>query len=304
VNDLAEKLAVHRPELLRHCYRMLGSFADAEDVVQDVFVNVIKARESFAGHVPLLHWLMRMATNACLNALGRRKRRALPQLEREASTAIHTIDRLEASDWLTPAPESCLFNPEHTLEARESVALAFLALLQCLPPRQRAVLLLKDVVGFSSEEIATTLDTTVASVSSALHRARETISVAPKSPSDPPPNVLREYIRSWEERDIDALVHMLRNDVVLAMPPHATWFRGASVGSFFRGERLARGFWTHARRVIETRANGQLALAFFVREGAYRPHSIQLVEFAGSRVAQAIQFIGPDYLRGFDVRPD
>lgn len=304
MNDIDQRLAEHRPALLQHCYRMLGSFADAEDIVQDVFVNALKARDSFARNVPLSHWLMRIATNTCLNELARRKRRALPQLEREPSTAIDVIEQLEASDWITPAPDARLFAP-HVLEARESVALAFLALLQRLPPQQRAVLLLKDVVGFSTEEIATTLDTTAASVSSALHRARETISVAPKKPRDPPPDVLREYIRSWEERDIDALVRALANDVVFAMPPHATWFRGASVGAFFRGERLARSFWTHTCHVVETRANGQLALAFFVREGdAYRPHSIQLVDFsADARVTQAIQFIGPAYLRGFDVTP-
>jgi RNA polymerase sigma-70 factor (ECF subfamily) len=281
---------------------MLGSFADAEDVVQDVLVNAWRARDRYVASVPLSHWLMKIATNACLNELGRRRRRGLPQLEREAATTIGLLEQLEAADWLTPAPDARLFAPARSLEARESVALAFLALLQRVPPRQRAVLLLKDVVGWSSEEISAALDMTVSSVSSALHRARETIASAPRSPpSDPPPEVLREYIRSWEEHDVDALVRLLRDDVVFAMPPHATWFRGAAVGDLFRSDRMAR-FWSQARRVVETRANGQLALAFYVGDGdGYGPHSLQVVDFDGDRVAQAVHFIGPEYLRGFDL---
>jgi RNA polymerase sigma-70 factor (ECF subfamily) len=178
-------------------------------------------------------------------------------------------------------------------------------LLQRLPPRQRAVLLLKDVVGWSADEIAAALDTTVASVSSALHRARETIADAPAAsppPRAPPPEVLTAYIRSWETHDIDALVRLLRDDVVFAMPPHATWFRGAAVAAFFRGDRLARGFWAQPSRVVATRANGGLALAFYTGDGdGFRRHSLQVVEFADDRAAQIIQFIGADYLRGFDV---
>lgn len=302
MSDFDDQIAAQRPDLLRHCYRMLGSFADAEDIVQDVLVNALKARDSYAGNVPIGHWVMRIATNACLNELARRKRRGLPQLEREPATAIEHVELLEAADWLTPAPDARLFAPARSLETRESVALAFLALLQRLPPRQRAVLLLKDVLGWSAEECAATLETTVSSVSSALHRARETIAIAPAAPpSDPPPDVLRDYIRSWEDRDIDALVRLLHDDVVFAMPPHATWFRGHAVTAFFRGERLAR-FWAQTTRIVATRANGQLALAFYVGDGeSYRRHSLQVVDFVGDRVAQAVHFIGADYLRGFDV---
>jgi RNA polymerase sigma-70 factor (ECF subfamily) len=303
VSELDDQLVAHRPDLLRHCYRMLGSFADAEDVVQDVLANAWKARASYAGAVPIGHWLMRIATNACFNELARRKRRGLPYLERDPATAPEPIESLEAADWLTPAPDARLFAPAPDLEARETVALAFLALLQRLPPRQRAVLLLKDVMGWSADDIADALDTTVASVSSALHRARETLAVAPAAaPRDPPPEVLGAYIRSWETHDIDALVRLLRDDVVFAMPPHGTWFRGAAVGGFFRGERLARGFWTRPTRVVATRANGQLALAFYTGDGdGYARHSLQVVEFAEDRAASIVQFIGADYLRGFDV---
>jgi RNA polymerase sigma-70 factor, ECF subfamily len=191
--------------------------------------------------------------------------------------------------------------PARALEARESVALAFLALLQRVPPRQRAVLLLKDVVGWSVDEIAAALETTTSSVSSALHRAREAIASPPRAvPNDPPPDVLREYIRSWEERDIDTLVRLLRDDVVFAMPPHATWFRGAAVGALFRSERLAR-FWAQPRRIVPTHANGQLALAFYIGDDDFRHHSLQVVDFDGDRVAQAVHFVGADYLHGFDL---
>src|SRR3569623_477402 len=161
-------LAAHRSELLRHCYRMLGSFADAEDVVQDVLLSAWKALAIDAGSAPVEHWLMRIATNACLNELARRKRRGLPQLDRKAAIGFELIERLEDADWITPAADAAL-------ETREAVALAFLALLQRLPPRQRAVLLLKDVVGWSAAEIAEALELSLASVNSALHRARETI---------------------------------------------------------------------------------------------------------------------------------
>jgi len=302
--DFQQALAGHRAALLRHCYRMLGAYADAEDVVQDVLLSAWKARDGYSRAVPLVHWLMRIATNACLNELARRRRRGLPQLERGPATPHDALETLEAADWLTPAPDGTLFGPAPAvLEARESVALAFLALLQRLPPRQRAVLLLKDVVGWSADEIAAGLGLSLASVNSALHRARVTVAVPARPPSvEPAPAVLRAYIRSWEDHDVEALVALMRDDVVLAMPPHATWFCGADVvGAFFRGPRFTP-LWSRGFRLVETRANHQVALAFYVGDGAgYRRHSLQLVELVDGRLVQALQFIGADYLRGFDV---
>ena len=201
------------------------------------------------------HWLMRIATNACLNELARKKRRMLP-IEREPSAGLAPIVELEIADWIGPAPFDAL-------EARESVALAFLALLQRLPPKQRAVLLLKDVVGWSAEEIASALELTVSSVNSALHRARETVKAPPETRREPEPDVLQAYMRSWEAHDVDGLVAMLRDDIVFAMPPHATWFDGrVELERFFRESRFAAR-WAEGFRVLPTRANGRPAFAFF-----------------------------------------
>src|SRR5215471_15854735 len=136
--------AKHRPDLLRHCYRMLGSFADAEDMVQDVLLKAWRARQTYAADAPLLHWLMRIATNACLTALVRRHARGLPQLDRDPVEVGTPIEELEAATWVTPAPAAQLFpGPDRAAAAREDVAIAFIALLPRLPPNQRAVLLLK-----------------------------------------------------------------------------------------------------------------------------------------------------------------
>jgi RNA polymerase sigma-70 factor (ECF subfamily) len=301
-----EDFSAHRPVLLRHCYRMLGSFADAEDLVQDALLRAWRSRDTYAGDVPLEHWLFRIATNACLNELARRKRRGLPQLECAPASPTDPLEQVDAAEWLTPAPDAKLFEgPARALETRESVALAFLALLQRLPPRQRAVLLLKDVVGWSSEEIAAALELSLGSVNSALHRARETVATRTVAPSgDPPPDLLRAYVRSWEAHDIEGLVSLLRDDVVFAMPPLANWLRGApAVARFCATPRLAAS-WTKGFRLVETRANGQTALVFYrPTDDAFRPSDVQLVRFVDGRLAESVTFFGAAYLRGFDV-PD
>jgi RNA polymerase sigma-70 factor (ECF subfamily) len=309
---LGDTFAEHRPALLRHCYRMLGSFEEAEDVVQEVLLRAWRARDTYAGDAPLAHWLMRIATNACLNALTRGRPRALPQLDRDPGAPLVEHD---AATWVTPAPDAQLFpDPARAVEEREQVALAFIALLQRLPPKQRAVLLLKDVVGWPAEEIASALELTVASVNSALHRARESVAGGSRgggsgagvgaASEEPPPEVLAAYVRSWETRDIDGLVALLRKDVVFAMPPHATWFRGAdAVRTFLETPRFG-AFWTRRLRLVQTRANGLPAIVFYAggpgaEDEAYRLHSIQVVRWEDGVVAEATTFIGGGYLRGF-----
>jgi RNA polymerase sigma-70 factor (ECF subfamily) len=303
--ELGEAFAELRPALLRHCYRMVGSFEEAEDVVQDVLLRAWRSRDTYAGDAPLSHWLMRIATNACLNMLARERPRALPQFARGPAAAGAPIEELEAATWVTPGPDARLFpDPARTAEAREEVALAFIALLQRLPPKQRAVLLLKDVVGWSAEETASSLDLTVSSVNSALHRARETVASRPRGQiKDPAPDVLGAYVRSWETGDLESLVALLRNDVVFAMPPHATWFRGAdAVRGFLQTPRFA-AFWSRGLRATHTRANGLPALAWYVPgpDGIYRLHSLHVMRFDDRSLAEATNFIGAHYLGGFDL---
>jgi RNA polymerase sigma-70 factor (ECF subfamily) len=305
VAELGDMFVEHRPAVLRHCYRMLGSFEEAEDVVQEVLLRAWRARDTYAGDAPLAHWLMRIATNVCLNVLTRGRQRALPQLDRDPGAPL---TEEATATWVTPAPDGRLYpDPARAAEAREQVALAFVALLQRLPPKQRAVLLLKDVVGWSAEETAAALELTVSSVNSALHRARATVAGAPREAhDDPPPAVLAAYVRSWETRDIDGLVALLRKDVVFAMPPYATWLRGAeAVRTFLEAPRFG-AFWRRRLQVRVTRANGLPALVFYAaapEDQAYGLHSIQVVRFEGGAVADATTFIGAAYLRGFDVAP-
>jgi RNA polymerase sigma-70 factor (ECF subfamily) len=348
MSDFQQQLSAHRSDLLRHCYRMLGAFADAEDLVQETLLRAWKARDSYTGDAPLSHWLMRIATNACLNELESRKRRGLPQLDVEAAvaTAHVRLDPSEVERWLTPAPDAKLFpEPAQAAETRESVALAFLALLQRLPARQRAVFLLKDVLGWSVAETAEALDMSESAVSSALHRARETVGAANDAStlktarefgstarassaggaserassaagaSDPAPEVLQAYLRCWERHDIDALLTLMRDDIVFAMPPYAAWFRGRpDLERFLRGvqftDRWAAGFRTRV-----SRANGCVAVAFYRGgdergDGAnnamnhgrvYRLSSLQVVRFVENRVVEIVSFIGPEYLRGFEL---
>lgn len=307
-DDFEAALAAHRPELLRHCYRMLGSFQDAEETLQDALTSAWKARESFSGAAPLRHWLFRIATNACLNAKKANRRRALPERLRPASPAETAPGELGSPDeWVTPAPDTALFagttssDAAQVLENREGVALAFVALLQQLPPKQRAALLLKDVVGFATEEIAEALELSTASISSALHRARTSMASAPTEPhADPPPELLREYVRCWEMRDVDGLLALLQKDVMLEMPPWPLWLRGReALAQFFASPRFMT-FWNSGLRLLPTRANGQQALAFY-REGGRTLHSIHLFCCEGSLFSELRVFIGPAFLYGFDL---
>jgi RNA polymerase sigma-70 factor (ECF subfamily) len=295
----------HRAELLRHCYRMLGCFADAEGLVQDTLLRAWRSRATYSGEAPLRHWLMRIATNACLNALDRQRPRRWPQLDVEAAIEGAPLHALETAHWVTPAPDARLFpRPDTALEQREQVSLAFLALLQRLPPKQRAALLLKDVVGWSSQEIAQTLELTPSSVNSALHRARETMAAAPGDrPAEPEPEILAKYVRCWEERDLEGLIGMMRQDIAFAMPPFATWFRGvAAVRGFLESPRFST-FWSRGLVALPTRANGLPALAWYTpgADGDRRLHSIHVMRFKAARLAEATNFIGAYYLQGFDL---
>lgn len=307
--DFEAALAAHRPSLLRHCYRMLGSFAEAEDLLQDSLERAWRARESYRGEAPLKRWLFTIATHTCLNALEKRKRLTLPQFERAASGADFVIDEGEPSAFITPAPDERLFpDPSERLESRESVALAFVALLQKVPPKQRAALLMKDVLGWSAEEIAEALGLSLSSVNSALHRAREATArlgdpAELRSTDEPTPDLLQRFVQAWESHDLDGLIALLRQDVELAMPPYEMWFRGTeAVRAFFRSPRFA-AFWSAGVRLVPLRVNGAPGFAFYraADEDTLKLHSIMVARFRGGLVEAMDVFVGPTYFAKFDL---
>jgi RNA polymerase sigma-70 factor (ECF subfamily) len=281
---------------------MLGSFAEAEDLVQDTVEKAWKSRETYQGTAPVERWLYAIATNGCLNVLAQRRRRGLPQLEQGPAGNEYQFGETEPERWITPAPDERLFpDPSEVAEARETVALAFMALLQRIPARQRAALLLKDVVGWSADEIAEALGLTVPSVNSAIHRGREGVARVPPRAEEPLPETVRAFVRAWETRDLEALVALLREDVTLAMPPYALWFRGVdAVVGFLRTPGFS-AFWSSVERLDVTRANGLPAVVFQRRlaNGQSSRHSVMVVRFEGERVAEMTTFIGPDLLQTF-----
>jgi len=224
----------YRRELRAHCYRMSGSMHDADDLVQESMLRAWRGLASFEGRASLRTWLHRVTTNACLDALEKKSARVVP---RELGPAVEPSTPMAPDNeipWLEPCPDDLIddapASPEARYDARESVALAFLTALQHLPPRQRAVLLLRDVLGHEASECAELLETSVASVNSALQRARETLAQRPIS--DRPPEdettsaLLARYVSAWEQADVSLLVSILREDATLAMPPFASWLSG------------------------------------------------------------------------------
>jgi RNA polymerase sigma-70 factor, ECF subfamily len=286
---------------------MLGSFAEAEDLVQDSIERAWKSRASYQGTAPLERWLYAIATNACLNALAQRRRRGLPQLEQAPAPAPGPFGETDTERWVTPAPDEQLFpDASELVEARETLTLAFVALLQRLPARQRAALLLKDVLGWSAEEVADALGLSLASVNSALHRARGAVAREAPRADEPSPETLHAFVRAWESRNLEALVALLQNDVVLAMPPHALWFRGVEAIVGFLTTPGFSAFWSSLKRLAVTRANGLPAVAFYrtLEGGQVQRHSIMLLRFVDGRVAEMTTFIGPELLAGFRPRAD
>ncbi|MGZ5330037.1 MAG: sigma-70 family RNA polymerase sigma factor [Solirubrobacterales bacterium] len=302
-------IAPHRGELHAHCYRMLGSVQDAEDALQEATLRAWRALERFEGRSSLRSWLYRIATNTCLDAIAKRPKRVLP------------IDYAPASDphggpgepviesvWVEPYPdetlavEDGLAGPEARYEQREAIELAFIAALQHLPANQRAVLILREVLGFSAKEVADALDTTVASVNSALQRARK--AVEERTPEQSQQETLRaigderlrelveEYVAAWERNDVETVVGMLASDAAFTMPPLASWFKGAEeIGVFLAGSPLS-GTWRW--RAVPTRANGQPALGFYTwdeDEGAYTRFALNVLRFDGEKIGEVDAFI-------------
>ena len=286
----------YRRELHVHSYRMLGSFEEAEDAVQETFLRAWRSRDTFDGSAEYRAWLYRIATNVCLDLIRRNNRRP-----RSSS-----LDSLGEVPWLQPYPDRLLDEiapredePDALAVQRETIELAFLAAIQLLPPRQRAVLILRDVVEWSAKETANQLDMSVPAVNSALQRARATMAAhRPHGRTgQPPPDITPEEralversIRAHETADVDAMAAMLREDVRVAMPPLPFWFSDKATFVPGLGPGLRDpGEW----RLIETRANRQPAMASYLRpwdETEFRPFKLDVVRFEGGLVAEITTF--------------
>lgn len=274
MSDFEKLVEPHRTRLRLHCYRMLGSACDADDLVQETFTRAFRSRGTLDDPARVRSWLYRIATNACLDELARRPRRARgPELGPPHPVDVPPPERTADSEWLEPCPSAWLVaaDPAAQYSAKESVALAFVAALQVLTPPQRAVLLLRDVVGLTAEETATALDATVSSVNSALHRARTALEarVGPRgswSPEETEPvdrALLQRYLSAWESGDYDAVVALLHEEATFSMPPVPGWFSGrAAIAGFFQG-RFCASLRTAVFRGRLVEANGQPAIAFY-----------------------------------------
>jgi RNA polymerase sigma-70 factor, ECF subfamily len=310
----------HRGELHAHCYRMLGSVHDAEDALQDASLRAWRGLPRFEGRSSLRSWLYRIATNACLNAIARRPKRVLP-LDYGPPDDPHARPPgrpLAETVWIEPYPDATigvddgLASPEASFEQRESVELAFTAAVQHLPATQRAVLILREVLGFSAREVAETLETTTASVNSALQRARKAIDE--RLPEESQQQTLRAlgdrrvreivdgYMDAMSRGDVGRVVSLLAEDAAWSMPPLASWYRGADIEGFLRvGPLSGEWRWRH----LPAHVNGQAAIASYAwvpASGAYQPFALDVLTLRGDRIAEITSFITRSLTDGDDPR--
>ncbi|MGZ9224136.1 MAG: sigma-70 family RNA polymerase sigma factor [Anaerolineales bacterium] len=309
----------HRRELRLHCYRMLGCLQDAEEMVQETFVRAWNRRETYAGRSTFRAWLYKIATNQCLDALRRKPRRALPITRADASTldvpipaSINEPIWLEPYPFDIPAPEDS--NPEARYSMSESIRLAFITSLHLLPPRQRAVLILRDVLDWRAEDVADALGQSVPSVKSALHRARATLAkhhttlqhenMTAHVADEELRAQLDLYLRAWESADVDGLVALLRDDSTFSMPPIPSWYRGReNIGGLVRKTIFAgqaSGRW----RLLSTRANGQPGFGLYKLNEeikGYDGYGIQVVTFDGKQIADITTFRNPALIAFFEL---
>ncbi len=306
--ELEQQLEQHRAELTAYCYRMLGSPFEAEDAVQDTFVRAWRGFNRFEGRSALRSWLYRIATNVCLDMLNGRERRARPMDLGPARDPLGPIGgTLPEIAWLEPVPDSLVASdrdPAEVAVARETIRLAFVAALQHLPPRQRAVLILCEVLRWKASEVAELLETTVASVNSALQRARATLAESDVSATDPSPHLdesdrelLARYVKAFEAYDIDALTSLIHEDATQSMPPYELWLSGRD--DIF-GWWFGPGIGCRWSRVIPTlAANGSPAFGQYKPSASgsgYEPWALQVLEVDRGRIAEFTFFLGTERL--------
>jgi RNA polymerase sigma-70 factor, ECF subfamily len=313
----------HRGELRVHCYRMLGSLEDAEDLVQETFLRAWRKRASFGsdGRSAFRPWLYRIATNACLDVLRSRPRRVVPpQVASPGDPAAPPSPPVDLP-WLQPYPDRLLEpaapaedEPDAAAVARETIELAFIAAIQHLPPRQRAMLILRDVLGWSAKDAAALIDASVNSVNSALQRARATLReqlgerrtewARSAEPSAEEHELLRRYVDAHERADADALAALLREDARLTMPPHPTWYEGRAAIRIAAGQGFEPSFGT--LRTPVTAANRQPAAAHYLRrpeESEYRALALDVLAVEDGRIAEICSFVSPELFPAFGLAP-
>jgi len=309
----------HRTELHAHCYRMLGSVHDAEDALQDVLLRAWRGLCGFDRRSSFRRWLYRIATNACVDALRRRPKRVLPidYGPPAGDDAVDSGEPLARSVWLEPYPDEMLgledgyAGPAARYDRREAVELAFVAALQHLPPRQRAVLILREVLGFSAREVADSLDTTVASVNSALQRARKTVDERLPEESQQATmrsigdegvrTIVQRFVDAFERGDVDAIVDLLADDATFAMPPYSTWYRGREAVA---DSWLMPGGPPPRLRYVSTRANGQPAVAAYALDTGrrrYLPLALDVLTLRDGRIAEVTAFRTPEVFPRFGL---
>jgi RNA polymerase sigma-70 factor, ECF subfamily len=297
----AAELEDHRSALTGHCYRMLGSAVDADDAVQETMVRAWRSLERFDGRSSVRTWLYRIATNVCLDALADRARRARPVEEGPAGTVEDALETRPRAHWLEPVPDARAVpldvDPAERAVLRQSIRLAFVAALQHLPPRQRAALLLTEVLGWSAAEVAEGLGTTVPAVNSALQRARATLATrdlgegdARGALTDAEAALVERYLAAFESYDVDALTALLREDATLSMPPYTLWLRGRDA---IRAWLLGRGAGCRGSRLVPTQACGSPAFAQYrpAPGGGHAPWALVVLELSGERVASMTSFL-------------
>jgi RNA polymerase sigma-70 factor (ECF subfamily) len=300
------RLEGHRPELRIHCYRMLGSLDDSEDLVQETFLRAWRGRERFGadGRWELRAWLYRIATNACLDVLRRRPPRVMPPDVAEPGDPSVAPSPPADLPWLQPYPTLA-----EDIVARETIELAFIAAIQHLPPRQRAVLILRDILDWPAGDAAEHLDLTVAAVNSALQRARATLRdrlgdraewSRDSARSEEERELLRRYVDAHQHADTDALAALLREDARLTMPPHPVWYDGREAIRVAAAQGFDPAFG-HLRTVA-TEANGQPAAAHYLRapgETTYRALALDVLRLEGGLVAEITSFVSPELFAAF-----
>ncbi len=301
-DELERHFEQYRPQLTGYCYRMLGSAFEAEDAVQETMLRAWRSFDRFEGRAALTSWMYRIATNVCLTMLDGRSRRARPMDLGPAGTVDGSLATHPEATWIEPIPDGRVLpadgDPAELAMARETLRLAFIAALQHLPARQRAVLILREVLRWQATEVAELLDTSVASVNSALQRARATLADKDVTVSDPAPPLdaddkalLERYLDAFEEFDIDALVALLHEDATLSMPPYELWLCGREV---LREWYLTTGRHCRGSKLVPILANGAPAFAQYRPSGpggSFEPWALQVLDISGGRIVAVNSFL-------------